>query len=103
MVAAKSTSDAYATHPFPPNPNSQQSTISTVEREIREAGGDAKAIAVDTRDFQSVQRMVDESIKVGDLSLNVGAWADSSRNMDILMCSSTTLERSGGPQLKTPL
>ncbi|TVY24116.1 hypothetical protein LHYA1_G006666 [Lachnellula hyalina] len=43
-----STSDAYVTKPFPPDPNSQQSTISTVEREIKEAGGQATAIAVDT-------------------------------------------------------
>lgn len=64
VVAAKSTSDAYSTVPFPPDPNSSQSTISTVEREIKEAGGEAKAIAVDTRDFESVQRMVEEAIKV---------------------------------------
>ena len=64
MVAAKSTSDASATTPFPPDPNSPQSTISTVEREIREAGGQATAIAVDTRDFDSVQKLVDETVKV---------------------------------------
>ncbi|KAH8663367.1 putative Hydroxysteroid dehydrogenase-like protein 2 [Tricladium varicosporioides] len=64
VVAAKSTSDAYATKPFPPDPNSQQSTISTVEREIREAGGQSTAIAVDTRDFDNVQRMVDETVKI---------------------------------------
>lgn len=64
MIAAKSTSDANATKPFPPDPNSQQSTISTVEREIREAGGIATAIAVDTRDFESVQRLVDETVKI---------------------------------------
>jgi len=67
VVAAKSTSDALAVKPFPPNPNSQQSTISTVEREIREVGGHATAIAVDTRDFESVQRLVEETIKVGML------------------------------------
>lgn len=67
VVAAKSTSDAYATKPFPPDPNSQQSTVSTVAREIKEAGGQATAIAVDTRDFESVQRMVDETVKVGRL------------------------------------
>lgn len=64
VVAAKSTSDAYTTKPFPPDPNSPQSTISTVAREIREAGGDATAIPVDTRDFESVTRMVEEAIKV---------------------------------------
>lgn len=64
VVAAKSTSDASTVKPFPPEPNSPQSTISTVEREIREAGGQATAIAVDTRDFESVQRLVDETVKV---------------------------------------
>ncbi len=64
MVAAKSTNDAYATTPFPPDPNSQQSTISTVEREIKEASGQASAITVDTRDFESVQRLVEQTIKI---------------------------------------
>jgi len=81
VVAAKSTSDAYATKPFPPNPNSPQSTISTVEREIKEAGGEATAIAVDTRDFNTVQKLVDQTVKVyGHLDVviyNSGAiwWA----------------------------
>lgn len=64
MVSAKSTSDASQVKPFPPDPNSQQSTISTVAREIQEAGGQATAIPVDTRDFESVQRLVAETIKV---------------------------------------
>jgi NAD(P)-dependent dehydrogenase (short-subunit alcohol dehydrogenase family) len=65
VVAAKSTSDAAAVKPFPPNPNSPQSTINTVVREILEAGGDATAIPVDVRDYKSVQRLLDESVKVG--------------------------------------
>lgn len=73
VVAAKSTSDASKARPFPPDPNSPQSTISTVEREIREAGGDATALPVDTRDFDSVQRMVDETVKVGRAYPGVGA------------------------------
>lgn len=65
VVAAKSTSDAYApATPFPPDPNSSQSTISTVEREIREAGGEATAIPVDVRDPASVQHLVDKTIAV---------------------------------------
>ncbi|KAI8626867.1 NAD(P)-binding protein [Xylariaceae sp. FL1651] len=64
VVAAKSTSDAQSITPFPPDPNSPQSTISTVEREIREAGGSATAIAVDVRDFQSVQRCVNKTIEI---------------------------------------
>lgn len=50
--------------PFPPDPNSQQSTVSTVAREILEAGGDALAVVADVRDFDSVQKMVDETVKV---------------------------------------
>jgi len=81
IVAAKSTSDAYTVQPFPPNPNSTQSTISTVEREIKESGGQATAIAVDTRDPESVQQLVDQTIKIyGQLDVlvyNSGAiwWA----------------------------
>lgn len=81
VVAAKSTSDASKVHPFPPDPNSPQSTISTVEREIREAGGEAAAIPVDTRDFESVQKMVNRAIelygKLDVLIYNSGAiwWA----------------------------
>lgn len=65
MVSAKSTSDPSKLKSFPPDPNSQDSTISTVEREIREAGGEATAIAVDTRKFESVQELIDRCIKVG--------------------------------------
>jgi NAD(P)-dependent dehydrogenase (short-subunit alcohol dehydrogenase family) len=50
--------------PFPPDPNSPQSTVSTVAREIKEAGGQATALPVDTRDFESVKRMVEETIRV---------------------------------------
>ncbi|RDW78434.1 putative hydroxysteroid dehydrogenase-like protein 2 [Coleophoma crateriformis] len=64
VVAAKSTSDASSVKPFPPDPNSQKSTISTVEREIREAGGVATAIAVDTRDYESVQKLVERTIEM---------------------------------------
>ena len=64
MVAAKSTSDASKVTPFPPDPNSSESTISTVEREIREAGNDATAVVVDTRDHASVQHMVDRTIAI---------------------------------------
>ncbi|KAJ7440166.1 putative Hydroxysteroid dehydrogenase-like protein 2 [Mycena latifolia] len=63
VVAAKSTSDAYAVKPFPPDPDSPQSTISTVEREIREAGGEAHAIAMDVRNFDSVTQMVDNTVR----------------------------------------
>lgn len=65
VVAAKSTSDAYApSTPFPPDPNSPQSTISTVEREIRSAGGEATAIAVDVRDLNSIEELVRKTVEV---------------------------------------
>lgn len=81
MVAAKTTSDASKCDPFPPNTNSPQSTISTVQREIHEAGGEATAIEVDTRDPDSVKRMVEKTIETyGQLDVliyNSGAiwWA----------------------------
>lgn len=81
VVAAKTTSNAAQTKPFPPDPNSPQSTINTVAREIHEAGGEAIAIPVDTRDFQSVTNLVDSTVKAyGSLDVlvyNSGAifWA----------------------------
>ena len=64
VVAGKTVSDASKAKPFPPDPNSPESTISTVVREIHEAGGDAAAVAVDARDFDSVQAMVARTIEV---------------------------------------
>ncbi|KAH5201938.1 hypothetical protein HBH77_125790 [Parastagonospora nodorum] len=81
VVAAKSTSDASKTTPFPPDPNSSASTISTVAREILEAGGTAAAIPVDTRDFASIQHLVAQTIathgRLDVLIYNSGAiwWA----------------------------
>ncbi|KAK1765152.1 hypothetical protein QBC33DRAFT_579723 [Phialemonium atrogriseum] len=81
VVAAKSVSDASKLSPFPPDPNSNQSTVNTVEREIREAGGDARAVRVDTRDSDSIKNMVDTTIstygRLDVLIYNSGAiwWA----------------------------
>ena len=81
VVAAKTTSDASKVHPFPPDPNSAQSTINTVEREIREAGGDATAVFVDTREYASIQNMCDKTVstygRLDVLIYNSGAiwWA----------------------------
>lgn len=58
--------------PFPPGPNSPQSTINTVEREIREAGGEAAAIPVDTTDLESIQRLVATTIEVRYLGYAAG-------------------------------
>jgi len=81
VVAAKTTSDAAKVKPFPPNPNSQQSTINTVQREIKEAGGDATAFAVDTRHVDSINQLVEQTVhKYGRIDVvvyNSGAiwWA----------------------------
>lgn len=66
-VAAKSSSDASKTTPFPPDPNSAQSTVDTVEREITEAGGRAMAITVDVRDFGDIERMVQKVVHVSNV------------------------------------
>lgn len=71
--------------PFPPDPNSSQSTINTVEREIREAGGHAATVAVDVRDAAQIQHAVEETVRVfGKLDVlvyNSGAiWWSSVEN-----------------------
>lgn len=87
--------------PFPPNPDSQQSTISTVEREIREAGGDAHAISADVRDFDSVTRMVDETVKVRSNCFCRSRYVLTlTRNMVGSMLSSITPEQYGGLRSK---
>ncbi|KAL2009959.1 hypothetical protein VTN00DRAFT_5766 [Thermoascus crustaceus] len=65
VVAAKTTSDATKTHPFPPDPNSPRSTINTVEREIRELyNGTATAIPVDTRDVDQINALVQKTVEI---------------------------------------
>ena len=71
--------------PFPPDPNSSQSTINTVEREIHEAGGHAATVAVDVRDAAQIQHAVEETVRVfGKLDVlvyNSGAiWWSSVEN-----------------------
>ncbi|KAJ5899878.1 Short-chain dehydrogenase/reductase SDR [Penicillium taxi] len=85
MLAAKTTSDALKTTPFPPDPNSTQSTINTVAREIQEAGGHVAATAVDVRDAAQIQHAIDETLrlfgKLDVLVYNSGAiWWSSVEN-----------------------
>jgi NAD(P)-dependent dehydrogenase (short-subunit alcohol dehydrogenase family) len=77
VIAGKTTSDASKCTPFPPDPNSQESTINTVVREITEQGGEALPLQVDVRDFQNVQDMVDQTIK-------------NYKRIDVLVCECTT-------------
>lgn len=83
VVAAKSTSDASKVQPFPPDPNSQSSTINTVQREITEAGGEAAAFAVDVRDYSSIERLVEQTVLVRQSYLRdtyCKGWMLPSRN-----------------------
>ena len=85
MVSAKTTSDASKANPFPPDPNSSQSTINTVAREILEAGGSALALACDVRDFENITTLVDETVRqlgsIDVLVYNSGAiWWSSVEN-----------------------
>ena len=57
VVAAKSSSSSPPTT-FPPDPNSAESTIDTVVREIEEAGGKAHARRVDVRSPESIDALI---------------------------------------------
>ncbi|TQS33868.1 hypothetical protein Golomagni_05773 [Golovinomyces magnicellulatus] len=81
VVAAKTVSDPSKPLPKNPNPKSQESTITTVTQEIRNAGGEATPIQVDVRSEQSVQALIDQTIatygRLDVLVYNSGAifWA----------------------------
>ncbi|SPQ25951.1 1d915cc2-9f51-46d7-8162-40b7797944fe [Thermothielavioides terrestris] len=82
VVAAKSTTppaELEKLTPFPPDPNSPKSTITTVAREITLAGGVATAIPVDTTSYESFQQLTFHRLDV--LIYNSGAiwWAPVSR------------------------
>ncbi|GLI81546.1 hypothetical protein PoHVEF18_009931 [Penicillium ochrochloron] len=85
MLAAKSASPTDTTSPFPPDPNSKASTITTVAREIHQAGHTAATVVVDVRDPEQIQNAVDETLRVfGRLDVlvyNSGAiWWSSVEN-----------------------
>lgn len=72
VVSAKTTSDASAipASEFPPNPNSQKSTINTVAREITEQEGSATALPCNTRDHASINKLIDDVIdKLGRIDV----------------------------------
>ncbi|RFU81343.1 reductase [Trichoderma arundinaceum] len=81
VVAAKSVTDPSKLTDKTPNPKSNDSTITTVAREITSAGGEATAIQVDVRSEESVNALVAGTIaKYGRLDVlvyNSGAiwWA----------------------------
>ncbi|KAF4969781.1 hypothetical protein FSARC_3058 [Fusarium sarcochroum] len=82
VVAAKTISDpSNLPNPFPPNPNSSASTITTVAREITSTGGDATAIQVDVRYPESIESLISQTIstygRLDVLVYNSGAifWA----------------------------
>ncbi|KAM3453461.1 hypothetical protein MY3296_003692 [Beauveria thailandica] len=81
VVAAKTVSDPSKPITSIPDPKSNESTITTVSYEIRQAGGEAHPIQVDVRSEESVNSLVAQTIaKYGRLDVliyNSGAiyWA----------------------------
>lgn len=79
--AAVSSSSSSLAACFPPDPNSPDSTVTTVAREIEEAGGEATAVPVDVRDPASIQALVSRTVatygRLDALVYNAGAvwWA----------------------------
>ena len=66
-MSAKSTtspSDLAKISPFPPDPNSPQSTITTVAKEITDAGGEAAAIPSDTTKYETIKDLVAKAVEV---------------------------------------
>ncbi|KAM0665504.1 hypothetical protein ACQRIT_006371 [Beauveria bassiana] len=81
VVAAKTVSDPLKPITSIPDPKSNESTITTVSYEIRQAGGEAHPIQVDVRSEESVNSLIAQTIaKYGRLDVliyNSGAiyWA----------------------------
>ncbi|PIB01094.1 hypothetical protein CB0940_00525 [Cercospora beticola] len=61
IVSAKSTSSPSSNAPFPPDPNSSDSTITTVAREISNLGHESLAIACDNRFPDQIQTLITKS------------------------------------------
>lgn len=85
VVSAKSTSDLSTLPSFPPDPNSPDSTITSVAKEIALLGGTSLAIPVDTRSPASVSALFDSIAsrlkRLDVLVYNSGAiWWSSVQN-----------------------
>ncbi|CAZ80022.1 unnamed protein product [Tuber melanosporum] len=77
VLAAKSITDESKPYTFPPDPNSSQSTITTVAREITESGGTALAIPTDVRFEASINSLIQTTLskfsKIDVIIYNSGA------------------------------
>lgn len=72
VIAAKTTSDPDKLASFPPDPNSSESTINTVAKEIHLLGGTAIPMEVNTRSSESVDALFARvSSKLGRLDVLV--------------------------------
>ncbi|PWW75627.1 NAD(P)-binding protein [Tuber magnatum] len=77
VIAAKSITDESKPYTFPPDPNSARSTITTVAREITEAGGTVLAIPADVRSEASINSLIQATLsefsKIDVVIYNSGA------------------------------
>lgn len=64
VVAAKTITDPSKPITSIPNPKSNESTITTVSYEIRQAGGEAHPIQVDVRSEESINSLIEQTIAV---------------------------------------
>lgn len=64
VVAAKTVTDPSKPITAIPDPKSNESTITTVSYEIRQAGGEAHPVQVDVRSEESVNSLVQQTIDV---------------------------------------
>lgn len=64
VVAAKTITDPSKPITAIPDPKSNESTITTVSYEIRQAGGEAHPVQVDVRSEESVNSLIQQTIDV---------------------------------------
>ncbi|KAM3418378.1 hypothetical protein BST61_g4373 [Cercospora zeina] len=88
IVSAKSTSSPSSNTPFPPDPNSSSSTITTVAREISLLGHESLAIACDNRFPDQIQSLITQAFawkhRLDVIIYNSGAiWWSSIEKTDL--------------------